>query len=201
MQRTDNLRRRSPPRPRFGGDVALVRRLVRRFDMHADHVGRRQRFDCVASFGGVVGIRVTRRAGDFDRIPSRSSGDASQQVDRRDHLAARTVCVMKAGQLRAFGPVPTTRHLWRAACRRHDAPDSLDGIGKACTLCSISSLSRSLPGPRGKSSVTLLVRQVMRRRAASFVRERRRPRLAAIDQQVAVADPWDELQRRIGRQS
>ena len=67
---------------------ALVRCLVRRFDVDADQIVVRQCGDGGAALGGVIGIEIARRAGHVDALPAEQHADAAHQIDGADDRPA-----------------------------------------------------------------------------------------------------------------
>ncbi len=54
----------------LGRGVPLVRRFVRRLNVDAHHIGRRNRLDRRAPFGRVIGIQVTGRSRHLNPLPA-----------------------------------------------------------------------------------------------------------------------------------
>ena len=82
--------------------------LVGGLDVDADDVVVLHRLDRGAALRGVVGIEITRRAGDVDPRPARQHADSADQVHGRDHRPLLAVQLGKRRQARglALSPEP-----------------------------------------------------------------------------------------------
>ena len=70
------------------------------------------------ALGGVVGVEIAGRAGHFDPVPADEGGQAAEQIDGGDHLAAFAVQFLERRERWRFAQAPQPDVASRASCRR-----------------------------------------------------------------------------------
>ena len=91
--------------------IALMARLVRSLDMHADEIGRGQFCDRRPALRGVVGIEIAGSTGHLQPLPAGERRQPTEQIDRRDHRAIRAIFLSERLHRRgaAHAPQPDVR--------------------------------------------------------------------------------------------
>ena len=81
--------------------------------MDTNQISLAERGNRMLTLGGVVGIEIARRTGDFDPLPTNQRCESAQQIDGRDHCASHAELIGSEGLY---------RRLWNIQNSAEDMP-------------------------------------------------------------------------------